>query len=392
MPIVLVTDGEHRAALAITRSLGRAGYRVIVASPRKRSIAGASRWADTRLVTPDPLEDPAGFISSIRSLVKQYAVDILLPVTDQSLVPILSANGFERVIIPFPDLHTWGRVADKAEVLAVAGRLGIKVPHQLVLESAADRPLEDLEYPVVIKPSRSLAIRADQRLKLTVRYAHDRRQLDQTLKLLPNAAWPVLVQRRVSGPGIGVFLLLKEGALLAQFAHRRILEKPPWGGVSVCSEAIPAHPSLLEQSVELVRSFGWNGVAMVEYKLDRHTGDPYLMEVNGRFWGSLQLAIDSGVDFPLLLVEAATGHDVTPVLSWKSGVRLRWRLGELDHLIARLRPSALLPHRSSELPSLGSAMCHAVLPAWHPRSRGEVFRLDDPRPGLVELAGWLRGR
>jgi predicted ATP-grasp superfamily ATP-dependent carboligase len=308
-------------------------------------------------------------------------------------LPVLSASGFGKVIIPFPDLYTWRRMADKAEVLAVAGRLGIKVPDQIVLEGPPTDPqIAELAFPVVLKPSRSLVAGESHRFKLAVRHAQDRRQLNQIVKSLPDAAWPVLAQRRVSGPGIGIFLLLKDGALLAQFAHRRILEKPPWGGVSVCSEAVAVSPRLVEQSAELLRAFSWSGVAMVEYKVDRHTGDPYLMEVNGRFWGSLQLAIDAGVDFPRLLVESATGRDVVPVLGWRSGIRLRWRLGEVDHLIARLRRSTSHPHRFGELPSLGSAFRHAILPAWHPRSRGEVFRLNDPRPGLVELAGWVRGR
>jgi hypothetical protein len=36
---------------------------------------------------------------------------------------------------------------------------------------------------------------------------------------------------------------------------------------------------------------------MVEFK-DDGVNPPCLMEINGRFWGSLQLAIDAGVDFP----------------------------------------------------------------------------------------------
>jgi predicted ATP-grasp superfamily ATP-dependent carboligase len=57
----------------------------------------------------------------------------------------------------------------------------------------------------------------------------------------------------------------------------------------------------------LLGQFDWQGVAMVEFKVEANTGTPYLLEVNGRFWGSLQLAIDAGVDFPALLVDAATG-------------------------------------------------------------------------------------
>jgi predicted ATP-grasp superfamily ATP-dependent carboligase len=51
-----------------------------------------------------------------------------------------------------------------------------------------------------------------------------------------------------------------------------------------------------------------DGVAMVEFKLDRRKGNAAkLIDVNGRFWGSLQLAILSGVDFPYYLYQLAVG-------------------------------------------------------------------------------------
>src|SRR5690606_30931719 len=74
-------------------------------------------------------------------------------------------------------------------------------------------------------------------------------------------------------------------------------------------------------------------------KLDAASGRPYLMEVNGRFWGSLQLAVDAGVDFPRLLVDAATGRQPSPVHEYRFGVRSRWWWGDVDHLLARLLKS-----------------------------------------------------
>src|SRR6185503_13112360 len=110
---------------------------------------------------------------------------------------------------------------------------------------------------------------------------------------------------------------------------RRIREKPPSGGVSVYCESIAIPQDLEASSGLLLNRLGWNGVAMVEFKLDREAGKAYLMEINGRFWGSLQLAVDAGVDFPRLLVEAALGkrHEV-PILGG-SGVRSRWEWGEV---------------------------------------------------------------
>src|SRR5262245_65950490 len=100
---ILVTDGEHRASLAVTRSLGRAGYRVIVASPRARTIAGASRFSAASVVTPDPLTDPSAFVASLREQCAAHKVRVLIPISDQSLGPVLDARAsFGDDIIPFP--------------------------------------------------------------------------------------------------------------------------------------------------------------------------------------------------------------------------------------------------------------------------------------------------
>jgi hypothetical protein len=155
---------------------------------------------------------------------------------------------------------------------------------------------------------------------------------------------------------------------------------------------VEVDPDLLRRSVELLRRFGWEGVAMVEYKRDVETGQPFLMEVNGRFWGSLQLAIDAGVDFPRLLVDHALGRDVTPVMTWAAGVRCRWRLGEVDHLIARLRRNPTALSLPPDAPSIGRAFAHAFVPAIRRGERGEVCRLDDPMPQAVEFFDWIRGR
>jgi predicted ATP-grasp superfamily ATP-dependent carboligase len=391
---VLVTDGEHRAALAVARSLGRAGYRVIVASPRNRTIAGASRFAAATIVTPDPLIDPAGFVAFLGEQCALHGVRVLIPISDQSLDPILDHRAsFQGVTIPFPSRDAYRRISDKGLVLEEAASLGIRVPSQVVLAaSPSPSELERVGLPAVLKPARSVIKTPQAQVKLSVAHSANRAELEAALALLPDSAYPILVQQRVVGPGLGVFLLMADGAPIASFGHRRVLEKPPSGGVSVCSESVEVDPDLLRRSVELLRRFGWEGVAMVEYKRDVETGQPFLMEVNGRFWGSLQLAIDAGVDFPRLLVDHALGRDVTPVMTWAAGVRCRWRLGEVDHLIARLRRNPTALSLPPDAPSIGRAFAHAFVPAIRRGERGEVCRLDDPMPQAVEFFDWIRGR
>ena len=391
---VVITDGEHRSALALTRSLGRTGHRVIVCSPRQHSLAGASRYAADRVVVPNPLDDPAAFADAIAGVVRRFAASVLIPVSEASLLAILPRReSLHPCVVPFAAAESFVGICDKSLVLAAATRHGIAVPRQHLLQSQADlaRVIGDLQFPVVVKPARSVAATGSRRVKSGAAHARDRAALEGVVGRIPSAAYPVLVQERVIGPGVGVFVLLWDGQLLAAFAHRRIREKPPSGGVSVLSESIALDRGLLARSDALLRDFDWQGVAMVEYKIDEKTGIPYLMEVNGRFWGSLQLAIDAGVDFPNLLVAAACGDPSPPVRDYRVGARLRWEWGDVDNLAVRMRrsPSALA------LPKGSPGRVKGILDfarAFGPGTRNEVFRLDDPRPFLRETLDWFRRR
>jgi hypothetical protein len=113
------------------------------------------------------------------------------------------------------------------------------------------------------------------------------------------------------------------------------------------------------------------------------------MEVNGRFWGSLQLAIDAGVDFPALLLAAATGEPVPPVSQYAVGVRSRWWWGDVDHLVARLRRSREALSLPADAPGRWSAI-RDFLTIHAGSDREEILRRDDPRPFWRETRQWFR--
>jgi predicted ATP-grasp superfamily ATP-dependent carboligase len=333
------------------------------------------------------------FVQEVRQLVKIWRIDVLLPITEAYRLAILrEGSNCGEVRIPFVALDAFRRICDKAFVLDEAAAIGIAVPQQRIVLTRERRHTfdgESQQYPVVIKPARSVVDASGKLRNLTVRHASDWPTVQARLDDLPDTAYPVLVQQRVTGPGVGVFLLMWEDETLAFFCHRRIREKPPAGGVSVYCESVSPDPALIAESERLLRRFEWRGVAMVEYKLDSGTGTPYLMEVNGRFWGSLQLAVDSGVDFPALLVRAATGDKPPRVCDYRVGVRSRWLWGEVDHLWARLRRSdteLALPRGSpSRIRAIGD-----FLTVWRPGDRSQVLRFGDLRPFARETIAWIR--
>lgn len=390
MSTVVVTDGEQRSALAVVRSLGRAGHRVVVTSERRRSLAGASRWAAESVLTPSPLREPERAAEAWGALCRRTGARVLLPVTDAGMLAGFAvAEANPDVRIPPGTREAYLRASDKAAVAEAGERVGLPVPGQVTVRSAAERPeLSAIPWPVVVKPARSVVMDpAGRRIKLGVAYARDAAELGRRLAAIPAEGFPVLVQRRVEGTGVGVFLLPGPGGPMV-FAHRRLRERPPTGGVSTLRESIAADPDLVARATALLADLGWAGLAMVECKVDRE-GRPWLMEVNARFWGSLQLAVDAGADFPARLVRQLEGADPGPAPACRTGVRSRWWWGDVDHLLARFRR----PEEDAWLPPGTPGRWRTLREVLRPFERGrtgEVLRLDDPAPFLVETLAWLR--
>ncbi len=379
---VLITDGNERAALAAARSLVRAGHTVGVTAATRVSLAGVSRGVRSHRLTTDPLTDPAGYAAELGRVTRQQDTGVLLPMTDASLEAVLEHRSAlpVGVVLPFPDLATYRAASDKARVLTLARDCGFGVPETRMVATPGecDVTVPDDFFPAVVKPHRSVVTAAGVRRKLAVTQVSDAVECRRALAALPAAAFPVLLQRHISGVGEGFFALRWGGRTIAMFAHRRLREKPPSGGVSVYRESIPLDDGLAGPGLRLLDALDWRGVAMIECKREHHTGRQVVMEVNGRFWGSLQLAIDAGVDFPSLLVRCAAGETLPESCDYRVGVRSRWFWGDVDHLYLRLKA--------------GGARVRALLAFLRVsprRDRSEVWRWRDPAPFVVETLQWL---
>lgn len=390
---VLITDGHQRSSLAAVRALGRAGYRVSVTTDQGRSLAASSKYCRRAWRVAAPLTEAEQYADDISGIVDREGIDVVLPMTEPSLLVLLPVRDrLSPAVIPFGDYGAFMELLDKDEVLRRAPACGIPVPRQIVLEErAAVSPtaLNELRFPVVLKPSRSVGVAHGERRSVGVKHVDRRSSFEASIRELPEASFPLLVQERITGHGVGVFLLLDGGGVIARFAHRRLREKPPTGGVSVLRESIQPEEALFKRAQDLLEAFNWEGVAMVEFKVSEASGKPYLMEVNPRLWGSLQLAIDSGVDFPTLMVRKALGEDVFECLSYSPGVRTRWLWGEIDHWFARMK-AALNRDASVRPMEVAADAIGAITSEFGRGSNLEVLDWSDPRPFLRESVNWTR--
>ena len=312
---VFVTDADQKHTLGAVRSLGSRGIEVFAGSAQRHAQSFYSRYASGRVVHPPPSHEEA-FVDFLRRYVGERGIDVVLPVGYESNVT--ASKNLERlgrtVSVPVAKWENLQIAADKARSLAFAADLGIPIPRTFASIEEVDR------FPAVAKGALGSG---------RVRYLNSRADFEVSAR--PGD----ILQEYVPGDGYGFYALFRQGEARAIFMHRRIREFPVTGGASTAAESV-YDPHLRDLGLRLLEALRWHGVAMVEFKKDTRDGEYKLMEINPKFWGSLDLAIAAGVDFPYLAATMAFEGDVEPVLEYRPGIRYHWPLpDEVLHVLAR---------------------------------------------------------
>ena len=389
-PTILVTDCGRGSAIAMIRALYRRGWKVIAGDATRQNVALGSRCAAHRFLYPAPKVEPLQFVDSIKDAVQKWKVDLIIPITDEALLPLSKArSGFPpECQLAIPNSESLELTTNKMKTVELATRLGVPVPKTAIVSTAesACQQAESFRWPIVLKPLVSRLYRDGQPIHtLTVSYAENASSLHRQMQKFEGLT-DVLLQEYVRGTGYGVELLTHEGRPLAAFQHKRLREVPVTGGASSLREGVALDPLLYDYAVRLLGELRWTGLAMVEFKVGAE--GPRLMEINGRVWGSLPLAVFSGVDFPVGLAElylnGPSENSKTLIGSYRQGVRARNFELDIMWIMAVLIGRKRFPF----LPMPGrAAAVSAFFSLFNPRIRYDILSLRDPMPGLAE---WLR--
>jgi len=311
---VLVTDGNYKHSLAAVRALAQEGVEVHVSAESQRSLAGYSKYARLRLTYPDPRMGQK-FIRAVEELDRKYEYDVILPIGSDTWNQFVVCDSDIRKKVPLPPREAYATASNKFATMLYAEKIGIPTPKTLLRYDDIASFARRAGLPIVIKPSFGSG---------GVRFIYLADQLVRDYGRELRDYWGAeVVQEYIPGDGYGFFALLNKGAVVARFMHRRLREFPITGGPSTAAESI-YDPTLNEFGERILRGLNWHGIAMVEFKRDLRTGQFKLLEINPKFWGSLDLAIAAGVNFPYLACELVERGSVVPVTSYKLGVKYSW--------------------------------------------------------------------
>jgi predicted ATP-grasp superfamily ATP-dependent carboligase len=328
---ILLTDSDYKHTLGIVRSLGRLGHTIDLVG-NKISLSGFSKYSNSISYSQDKFNEEN--ILDFFEFLSKSKYDLIIPIGAKSVELIskyrIQISRFTNVFVP--DFNTIETCLNKDKTYFFLGDKDINLPTTWSFSDLDQlkASLSEIRFPVVLKSKNEIN-------KTEAIYIYDSVQLLRSASsfYISHSDFP-LIQEYIEGEAYGFFAFYLNGKCQSYFMHRRVREYPASGGSSTCAESI-FDDELFDQGSRILNLLNWHGIAMVEFKKSKKDNKFYLIEVNPKFWGSHDLAIASGVNFPLELINYISNNKYkNDNTFYKIGLRFQWPFeGELFHFADR---------------------------------------------------------
>ncbi len=309
---VIVTYGRSLMSLVIAQSLSRRGVEVIGCDDVDLTVMAFSRHVDETFTHPNIDDDEDGYFEALLENIIKYKPDddrpyILMPVFRNTRAISKRRDLFEdHITVAAPTWESISKIFPKENLAKTAERTDANIPKSIYTDDRdkLTEALEQFQPPLLLKPiagvgGRGIEVFNDREKAITAYEDFTSRHSE-----------PPLIQEKVEGDDYCFTGIFSDGDLRAHMAYRNLQNFPVETGAGAIRETIDDAP-FIEAATKLMQPTGWTGVAEIDFMW---TGDPkddpWLIEVNPRFWAGLFHSVKSGIDFPWLLYQLFATGDV----------------------------------------------------------------------------------
>ena len=328
---VLITNYSYKNALAAVRDIGSKGINVHTCGPPTRNkVASLSKYSSGYSLYTSPSDDVDRFLIDIKKILSTREYEMIIPIGVDTTIPI-SYNKeelSEYARVPVADYEILENAHDKYKTIEIARSVGVPVPETSIISGESIE--ESFDYPLVIKARKGAAGSGTRYITSEDDFSKVVREFNQKKSDGIFDYERPMVQEYISGDLMDVCVLFNRGRPRAALAQRRVITYPPSGGVGIVNETVE-DPELIELALKLLKRMNWHGVAQVEFKKDGN-GVPRLMEINPKFWGTLELSIAAGLNFPYMLYRMTMDGDIDPNFSYERNLQIWWYFAHLPQI------------------------------------------------------------
>lgn len=384
----VLTIGDHPQTLAVVRSLGRAGYNVIIGHEGYRAVAAMSRycgetWPFADLREPSFADDLAGLLS------ERDDVMCLFPIGERAI------EGVQRAVRRLDRNTPVAAVSrcllaicvDKVVTNDMARRAGIRVPQERIVHNQRElvEAAAALGYPLIVKSLRSEAPVLGRKAYLV----EDRTAFAAAFRDWPGSFSALLVQQYVSGTSVACDFVAQDGEIVAyyqSFVDRT--DMPDGTGFAVSFTSRRPESDLFGVLQAFVRKHGYSGPGLLQCIRCARTQELYFIEINPRLSAGVAEAVTAGVDLPLTSVRVACG-DLCDVI--EHAEQARYRVGSHSHWLERDALGLLRHFRHLAWRDRARWLAATLRDAL--RNDGHInWQWRDPLPSMLIVVRLLRSR
>ena len=331
---VLLTNPNYKHTWALALHFYKKGHKVYCISKKKFSLLSASRFLQKVIFIEDITEE------NCYSICNRYSIDIIVPVgfAETLIFSKFIVNSKFRDIITVTNYENILFTSNKKQISEHIQNLGLSIPKTYDIRSKKFKQNEIFfDQKFFIKPSKEGLIKK----YFNINNVNDFIRAQDFFSAIGYSYDDLILQEFIEGDGVGYFAVCEHGEPLVEYSHMRVREWPKIGGYSTACKTYHSDELRLI-SRKVVKSLNWRGPIMIEYKKSKKDGNFYFIEINPKFWGSLELGLLSGVNIVDALIQITNPNcdNNIPVDELKN-ISIAWPLdGDAFHYLTN--PSLLL--------------------------------------------------
>ena len=345
--IIFIGFAESLSAPEVAFDLLNHNFRLIAFS-RIGKLPPLRRIKEIKIIGVTPPEKNVWeTIEQIKKASISLNAKILLPLDDAAIWICDQVSKIHDIVVAGAVGENARLALNKRLQLDEAKEAGFNIPKTIFVKGKKDL-FKISQLPIVIKPADAIWEIKGRLCKGPLIFCMDESDIIQVMKEW-NYDGAMMVQPFLFGTGEGIFGLNGPNGVRKWSAHRRLRTVNPLGsGSSACkSIKISDHP--IEAAERMLRKVNWPGMFMIELLRDSNN-KLWFMELNGRSWGSMALALRLGLHYPAWTVMQILDPSFEPPESppWKSIV-CRHLGREIIHLLSVIkgkRTFKLIPNYS----------------------------------------------
>ena len=369
---VLVTDGGGRQTLTVLHGLKKLNCKVSILCESKLDFCYVSNIPVETILDKRAAAVHPGFTELLLSLVRTGRYDVLLPVGEMATNKVTEMEEELRkyVRLACAPRSAYINAFDKQRTFEIAAENGIPVPKTRMQNESVEAYLSTVTFPLIIKPRNGVG-------SIGFHKFEKRGDFEPYLQAHGIDLDKYVLQEYVDyEKRLGTILFVDQKDRVCMAYADEVLRWYPLDAGSACCIRSIDYPEILEWSSRLLKAMHWRGIAALSFMVDRKTGVPKLLEINGRIPASIRLSSQCGFNVAKLLLEMAYDQEVEQYPTNKA-------FGQVTrHFHAEIAWFLYSPDRFRSKPSWFS---------WK-KARDVVFWRDDMKPWfsytLQKFAGY----